>query len=284
MADELKNRGNEYFRKHEYKEAIDAYSAAIELDGSNAVLFGNRSAAQLGAGDAHAALRDAERALKVNESYTKGYLRKSKALLALGLPAHAEQVLKQGLANHPGDPILAPGLQDFLLEDDGAQTPLSGYSPGSSAQNMRDLQSAQGMGMHTRHFIQTLPCEALRRAYLGDVEGFNRHWQASQHAKLRSWEVRLPITTLIVAGAQRIHLVLPSLRPVKSNHAAILKKVLEEGWCRVDARDLAGYTALSHAAGHHPVLELAQILVEHGADASTKDRMGSTPLFSKYDR
>lgn len=284
MADKFKEQGNEHFKKQEYDEAIKAYSKGIEIDGSNAVLFANRSAAFLGAGDAAAALEDAERALQTNEAYTKGYLRKSKALVALGRPAHAEKTLKEGLEKYPDDQILKPGLQDFLLEEDGTQTPLYGYLPGTSGQNMRDLQGEQGMGMHTEHFIRALPCEALRCAYLGDVAGFNRHWKAPQHAKLRSWEVKLPITSLIVAGAQRIHLVYQGLRPRSFDHGAILKKVLDEGWCRVDARDAAGYTALAHAAGHHPKLELAEICLEYGADPSVRDRMGSTPLFSKYLR
>ena len=47
--------------------------------------------------------------------------------------------------------------------------------------------------------------------------------------------------------------------------------VIEAG-ARLDARDLAGYTALALATGHHPELELAEALLQAGADPNLQDR------------
>lgn len=69
------------------------------------------------------------------------------------------------------------------------------------------------------------------------------------------------------AGAQRIR----SAQGAGSGHAAILRAVCEAG-ARVDAVDVAGYTALAHAAGHHPQLDLARVLLEFGADPSRPTR------------
>ncbi|KAL4533283.1 hypothetical protein Ndes2526A_g08722 [Nannochloris sp. 'desiccata'] len=241
-AEELKAKGNAHFVNKEYKEAIKAYTDAIELDSSNAVLYSNRSAAHLGIGNTNAALKDAEDSLAVEESYTKGFLRKSKALYALGRPAHAEQALKDGLEKFPADPILTQGLKEFYKEEDGDQSKLRGYLPGSPAQNMRDFQSAEGMKMGSPQMFFSLPNDAMRAAW-------RRGWSDKAREKDAQFE-------------------------------EILKLVLEKGWCRVDALDIAGYTALSHAAGHHPQIELAKILIEHGADPSSKNRMGATPLFT----
>jgi ankyrin repeat protein len=275
-AEELKAKGNAHFLKKEYKEAIKAYTNAIELDTSNAVLYSNRSAAHL-KGNPKAALKDAEESLAIDESYTKGFLRKSKALHALGRPAHAEQALKNGLEKFPADPILIQALKDFYKEEEGDQSLLRGFLPGTPAQNMRDFQSAEGMKMGSPQMFYSLPNDAIRAAWVGQLDEFKRLFDPVKHSNLRSYKLKLPLTTLIVAGSQRL------VREGHGNDAQfeeILKLVLEEGWCRVDAKDIAGYTALSHAAGHHPQLSLAKILIEYGADPNKRNRMGSTPLFS----
>jgi len=276
-AEELKAKGNAHFSKKAYKEAIAAYSSAIELDSSNPVLYSNRSAAHLGQGKAKAALKDAEESLAIDESYTKGFLRKSKALHALGRPAHPEQALKDGLKKFHADPILTQALKDFYKEEEGDQSLLRGIFPGTPAQNMRDLQSAEGMKMGTTQMFYSLPHDAFRAAWVGQLDEFKRLFDPLKHSNLRSYKLDLPLTTLIVAASQRM------IREGAGKDAQfeeILKLILEKGWCRVDAKDVAGYTALSHAAGHHPQLSLAKILIKHGADPNSKNRFGSTPLFS----
>jgi tetratricopeptide (TPR) repeat protein len=42
QADKLKNEGNEFVKQEKYKEALDAYNAAIEIDGNNAIYYCNR--------------------------------------------------------------------------------------------------------------------------------------------------------------------------------------------------------------------------------------------------
>ena len=43
-ASQLKEQGNDCFFKKDYPNAILKYTKAIELDGTNAILFANRSA------------------------------------------------------------------------------------------------------------------------------------------------------------------------------------------------------------------------------------------------
>ena len=82
------------------------------------------------------------------------------------------------------------------------------------------------------------------------------------------------------AGAQRV--ILPKASATAdpgglAPHAAVLRAACAAG-CRVDARDIAGYTALAHSTGHHPRLDLAAILLEYGADPGQRDRFGTVPL------
>ena len=46
-ADELKQKGNEAFKRNEFKLACEIFTEAIELDATNHVLYSNRSAARV---------------------------------------------------------------------------------------------------------------------------------------------------------------------------------------------------------------------------------------------
>lgn len=47
---QLKNEGNDLFEKKEYAKAYDKYTAAIDEDENNAVLYSNRAACSLATG------------------------------------------------------------------------------------------------------------------------------------------------------------------------------------------------------------------------------------------
>ena len=54
-----------------YQDAIDEYSKAVDLDPSNAVLYGNRSAAHLKMESYGYALQDASTAIELDKAYVK---------------------------------------------------------------------------------------------------------------------------------------------------------------------------------------------------------------------
>lgn len=59
----------------QYDSAIDAYTQAIARDGANAVYYSNRAAAHSSKG-AHAdAVKDAEKAIEIDPSFSKAYHR-----------------------------------------------------------------------------------------------------------------------------------------------------------------------------------------------------------------
>ncbi len=49
-AQQLKGEGNELFEKKEYTKAYDKYTAAIDEDENNAILYSNRAACSLATG------------------------------------------------------------------------------------------------------------------------------------------------------------------------------------------------------------------------------------------
>lgn len=83
-ADDLKAQGNIAFTAGSFDEAVSLYSAAIEVDGTNHILYSNRAAAYLGASKNEEALEDADKAIQLNPAFMKSYYRKSTALQNLG--------------------------------------------------------------------------------------------------------------------------------------------------------------------------------------------------------
>ncbi len=65
-VDELKTRGNDAFREKRYREAVEFYSAALDLDTQNHVLYSNRSASFASLGQHDKALEDAESAVELS--------------------------------------------------------------------------------------------------------------------------------------------------------------------------------------------------------------------------
>ena len=85
-AEEIKTRANSLFGKKDYKEAIEEYGKALELDPTNHVVYSNRAAAQIELGQYEEAVASARACVKCSggKRYAKGYFRLGLALFKLG--------------------------------------------------------------------------------------------------------------------------------------------------------------------------------------------------------
>ncbi|KAL5255906.1 hypothetical protein ACHWQZ_G011205 [Mnemiopsis leidyi] len=66
-----------------------------------------------------------------------------------------------------------------------------------------------------------------------------------------------------------------------NRHISVAKLLIDAG-CKLDVKDVAGYTAVHHCLtqyGNSTTLEIAKILVKNGADVNAVNRFGCTPLF-----
>jgi tetratricopeptide (TPR) repeat protein len=72
--EEEKEKGNEKYKKQEYKESIKHYSNAIEIK-ETAILYSNRSASYYQLGELDKSLNDAIKSIEIEEKYAKGYYR-----------------------------------------------------------------------------------------------------------------------------------------------------------------------------------------------------------------
>eukprot|EP01027_Heterolobosea_sp_BB2_P013484 GEZU01019452.1.p1 GENE.GEZU01019452.1~~GEZU01019452.1.p1 ORF type:complete len:699 (+),score=137.23 GEZU01019452.1:144-2099(+) len=88
-AEELKNKGNEYYKQGSYALAINHYTQAIEIDKTNAAYYGNRAAAHLMMKNYKQVIEDSKKAVELDHSFVKGYLRLATASVQLGLLTEA---------------------------------------------------------------------------------------------------------------------------------------------------------------------------------------------------
>jgi len=78
-----RQNGNNFFRKGKCREAVGAYSKAIDLVSDEHFALGNRANVHQKMGDFEAALSDSEAAIQARPDWAKGYFRKGSALQKL---------------------------------------------------------------------------------------------------------------------------------------------------------------------------------------------------------
>ncbi|CAJ0587321.1 unnamed protein product, partial [Mesorhabditis spiculigera] len=97
-----KEKGNEYFRKHHYHNAIVEYTTSLEIR-PDKLVFGNRAQSYINLKKWSEALMDCNRALQLDDKLTKALYRRAIALDALGLHQMAVADLDRliGITNDP---------------------------------------------------------------------------------------------------------------------------------------------------------------------------------------
>lgn len=118
-----RHEGNDHFRAKRWDEAIECYSRGIKHGYDCHVLYANRSAAQLSAGNAAAAKVDADAAIAAKPGWSRGFFRRGRALLAIDADERSQgddDSMLERLLQGVGDLSLAMGIG----EEQGARTAL----------------------------------------------------------------------------------------------------------------------------------------------------------------
>ena len=96
-AKNWKEKGNALVKQKKYKEALDCYSKAIEIDPKDPIFYSNRSLMHINLEEYDQAILDAEKAILLKPNYGKAYLRKGKALEGKQKMKEALDTYKLGL-------------------------------------------------------------------------------------------------------------------------------------------------------------------------------------------
>ena len=78
-AEDYNVRGNSYYNKADYTNAIADFTQALKMEPNNAVFFANRAEAYFAAGDYNKSLADANQALKIQPDKTSASCTRGKA-------------------------------------------------------------------------------------------------------------------------------------------------------------------------------------------------------------
>lgn len=134
-ANMFKDRGNEYFKKGNFDEAINSYTIAIQADVSNPVLYGNRAIALLKKADLlcsklrkgdpipksavdfyQAADQDCSQALRLDKDFVKAHFRRGMARKALGMLSEALFDFETVGKLDPGNSMAEKNVQTLKME------------------------------------------------------------------------------------------------------------------------------------------------------------------------
>ncbi|PIA49154.1 hypothetical protein AQUCO_01300188v1 [Aquilegia coerulea] len=100
---DLEKRAKEAFVDDNFELAVDLYSQAIDMDPYNADLFADRAQANIKLMSFTDAVADANKAIELDSSMAKAYLRKGTACLKLEEFQTAKAALEAGASLAPGD-------------------------------------------------------------------------------------------------------------------------------------------------------------------------------------
>lgn len=158
-AEEFKAKGNAALQAKNPSLAVEHYTAAINLDGTNHVFYSNRSAAYLSKNEPINALEDATACIGLLPTFAKGYSRKGAALHALKRYNDSIAAYEEGLEKCPGDKGLSSGLESVKREKDGPP-PSSGSGGGMG-----------GMGsLFGPEMLAKIAMDPKLRGYMNDAE------------------------------------------------------------------------------------------------------------------
>lgn len=112
----LKAKGNALFRDSKFLEAIVEYTAAIDLDPRNPVIYSNRSLAFLRLEQYFYALKDADTSIHLNPEWSKGYYRKGQVETLTEQFEAALVTYKKGIEVNSFDEGLKTALKEAELK------------------------------------------------------------------------------------------------------------------------------------------------------------------------
>ncbi|OQR89137.1 hypothetical protein THRCLA_09904 [Thraustotheca clavata] len=110
-ANAIKEKGNALFVKKQYVESIELYTQALALNPCDALLYSNRCAAYLAAGEAKKALHDVRISKKLKPNWAKALFREGQCLEALKRYEDAAMAMWSAMQLAPDDKVIKKRFQ-----------------------------------------------------------------------------------------------------------------------------------------------------------------------------
>ncbi|TDL24581.1 ankyrin [Rickenella mellea] len=145
-----------------------------------------------------------------------------------------------------------------------------GHLGGRSGQRLRELYCDESGNQEI-----DLASDFMKACFFGNIKFVKKAVESGTAPDLTGCEtdLRLGYLAFTVLGAQRLEV----LNGGSMRHGEVLEYLCSMG-CPVDQQDLAGYSALFHSVMNFPRLDLAEILVRHGANVNHQNKFGAVAL------
>jgi len=101
LAEEEKQKGNEFFKKGDYGSAVKHYSEAIRRNPADAKIYSNRAACYTKLMSFDLSLKDCDKAIELDPKFIKAYLRKANAQKGMGQTSKAQSTYEKALELDP---------------------------------------------------------------------------------------------------------------------------------------------------------------------------------------
>ncbi|CAN6485791.1 unnamed protein product [Victoria cruziana] len=172
MAGELEKRASEAFLDDNFELALELYTQALSLDGRNANLLANRAQVNIKLERFTDAVADTNKAIELDRSMTKAYLRKGIACIQLEEYETAKAALKIGASLDPSnaklknlieecDKRIAEEMNDVLRAPASMNLPSSVLhalgSPATGTEPVKEKVVGQGSTRSTSALVSPKP-------------------------------------------------------------------------------------------------------------------------------
>ncbi|XKL66599.1 hypothetical protein PGB90_010019 [Kerria lacca] len=102
-AEEAKEKGNEYFNKGDYAEAVKYYSEAIKRNPDEPKYYSNRAACYTKLAAFDLGLKDCDKCVELDPKFLKGWIRKGKILQGMQQPSKALSAYQKAFELDPSN-------------------------------------------------------------------------------------------------------------------------------------------------------------------------------------
>ncbi|XP_008238627.1 PREDICTED: hsp70-Hsp90 organizing protein 3-like [Prunus mume] len=186
LADEEREKGNEYFKQQKYPEAIKHYTESLRRNPKDPKAYSNRAACYTKLGAMPEGLKDAEKCIELDPTFAKGYTRKGAVQFFMKEYEKALETYQEGLKHDAGNQELLDGVRRCVQQINKASR--GDLSPD-------ELKERQAKGMQDPE-IQNILQDPVMRQVLIDFQENPK--AAQEHTK--NPMVMTKIQKLVSAG------------------------------------------------------------------------------------